>query len=183
MIFCEQCGTQLNKNAGFCSKCGSKTVENNNITKFIDGFPNFSVEGISFSYPSNYKVSYEKSAEGDFESLVITCGKKNEEEPDMIIITCGKNDPRSPENYIDDYKTAVKGQMVRYKFGPVYNSTFIGINCIAIDYKQSYMFQNAGNGVLYSFTRNGNLYGITKHSDIKENLFSEFQVLEQSLVI
>jgi hypothetical protein len=171
---CPNCKNPINDNATFCEWCDSHINRSmvNNSSLEIDGLLTFSNYDFTFSYPKNFEIKNDS----DENIIDIMCCKKNENEPESFEIVIDKNDSRSPEEVLIELMENSK------RYSSIYNTTFNGINCIAVDYNENGLLLKQFS-TYYSFNNNKGSFFIEKRSDTKEKLNKEFLVIEQSFKI
>jgi hypothetical protein len=140
----------------------------------------FNYEGLSFSYPENWKIKKEVILE-DF-SFQVSC-EEGFYSSDLIIITWIRTTDITALEAIENNIEAMKEmEMLHAKVGTLYNSTFKGQSSLSVDYTTSIMDEIC-YCTITSFIMNGNVVSIIKQSDSKKKLDTEFKQIEESFNI
>jgi hypothetical protein len=144
----------------------SKTVDSN-------------YEGLSFSYPDDWEI--EKVVIQEDFSFQVNC-TKGLFSSDVFMIVWLRTTLITPSEATEVYIESMKEEPSHKnaKTTPLYNGRFKGENSVSVDFTVS-LLGTTFYGTITSFIMNENIVSITKQSDSKEKLSTEFKIMEESI--
>lgn len=151
------------------------SVVNENILNF---------KGLTFSYPENWKI--EQEVLQDNLAFQVSC-EKTGGASDIITVVwlCGNNFGTTAE-MVENTIAGIQEEMLKYNAkinsSNLYSTTFKEESASVADYNLT-LFDEKTYGRCFSFVMNGNTVVITKQSNSKEKLDTEFQTIENSFNI
>ncbi|MDR2206912.1 MAG: hypothetical protein LBE36_12245 [Flavobacteriaceae bacterium] len=163
--------------------CGKKERPNVSLhktgTTSESGKNYLNYNGLSFSYPDGWEI--EKEVLEEDLGFSVTCEKKGLEYSEIFSVTWFKTTDTTPEEILESMLEGMKQSSYGKKIevGSLYDSNFKGLDAVSKDYNLT-LFGETSYGRLTSFVMNGNTTIISKSSDSKSKLDTEFQMIEES---
>ncbi|TCN68884.1 hypothetical protein [Acetobacteroides hydrogenigenes] len=142
---------------------------------------NLDFNGVSFSYLNGWKVETKVLQENL--GFQVSC-EKTGLSSDMISIVWLRGTNFSTiremaENTIEGINEEMSAYNAKANKGNLYYCTFIGKDAVALDYTMT-LFGEIIYGKIISFIMNGNTVVVTKQSDTKDKLNTNFKLIEKS---
>ena len=136
-----------------------------------------SYEGVSFKYPSYWKVKTETTKEGHF---YMECEEKFIDGTIFLVsFTTFERDPKEVVNY---YIEALENKFNLTK-EPIHVSKFGKYDCVSIKYKMS-LLRSKAYGEVYAFTTNNIAVMVVKQSEREYDLKHEkYKLIENSFIV
>jgi len=137
--------------------------------------------GLTFSYPDNWKI--EKEVLQENLGFQVNCEKKGLSSNIISIVwlrgTNFGSTTEMAENGFSGICEEMSAYNVKINAGEIYKCLFKGCDAVCLDYNFT-LFGEKVYGKLSAFIMNDNTVVITKQSDTKDKLNTEFQVMEES---
>jgi len=166
-----------NNNDQLNSDTYSKQKETNKRSQLLS----LSYNGASFLYPNEWKVETEVLQENF--AFNISCERKELSSDILTIIWVNDTNSYTTTEMIENNLSGMRESILRYESslneGEIYKSVFKGRTSDCLEYD----FTLSGEkyyGKICSFYIKGNTVAISKQSDTKDKLNTEFQVMEES---
>jgi hypothetical protein len=144
-------------------------------------FNELNFNGLSFCYPENWKVGTEVLQENL--GFQVSCEKKGLSSDMIFVVWLRGTNFGTTTEMIENSIAGINEEMSAYNAkataGNMHKSNFKGNEAVALDYTIT-LFGEKTYGKLVSFIMNGNTVVITKQSDEKSKLLTEFQTIEES---
>lgn len=154
----------------------------NNNTILNNKFLNF--EGLTFSYPENWKVEKEV-LQYNF-GFQVNCEKPGLSSDIISIVWLRGTDLGTTSEMVENSILGIEEEMSNYNAivnsGNMYSIYFKGVRASVVDYNLI-LFGEKTYGRSFSFIMNGNTVLIAKQSDSIEKLDTEFKTIENSFNI
>lgn len=155
----------------------SKQEETNAKSQLLS----LSYNGASFSYPNEWKVETEVLQENL--GFQVSCERKGFSSDIFSIVWLRGTNFGTTTEMVENSISGISEEMSVYNAkinaGEIYKSVFKGCVADCLDYDFTLLGEKV-YGKLFSFNMNGNTVVITKQSDTKGKLNTEFQVIEES---